>query len=338
MASGSDITATGMQTMTQVVASTDLVSATDFNNMQENIGRLLGNAQDITLGSGTSGSTYGWSQGGAGVADATTGNTITRTGAGGFKDLQDDVQAMCAFLGVSLRAGVGADVGTTTTISATTWNNTMLNIRDCWNSRFTPSSLTVSTPNNTFYSSAWGGLVNENNHGSTAMNPETLTQVTTWSFTSEANCRAFFNMGGRLGVSASRTGGSSTDQNTQWSTKLSNLGDVYINASTAGAGAGSPSGVGFYDLTTSDQQIVIYYGGANPYSNDYIQVKARVNSTTNPTQVIITTVMRDEDDNNSDASVDGTMTINARRWYPDANGSGFTPPIATPSMSTITAS
>ena len=338
MASGSTITATGMQTMTQVVAGTDLVEDTDFNNMQENIDRLLGTAQDITLGSGTGGSTYGWGQGGAGVADATTGNTITRTGAGGFKDLQDDVQAMCAFLGVSLRTGVGADVTTSTTISATTWNNTMLNIRDCWNNRFAPSTRTVGTVDSATYTSAWGGLVNEAAHGSTAMNPETLTQVTTWTFTSEANCRAFFNMGGQLGVSASRSGGTTSDQNTQWTNKLSNLGDVYINATTSGASAGTTSGKGFYELTTSNQQIVIYYGGANPYSNDYVQVNARVNSTTNPTQVIITTVMRDEDDNNSDASVDGTMTVNARRWVPDANGSGFTPPTASGSAGSISAS
>lgn len=338
MASGSAITATGMTTMTQVVAGTDNVEAADFNNMQDNIAKLFGTASDVTLGSGTGGTTYGWGQGGAGVADATAGSTITRTGAGGFKDLQDDIQAMCAFLGVSLRSGVGSDVTTSTTISATTWNNAMLNVRDCWNNRFSPNSRTVSTVASATYTSAWGGLVDESNHGSTTTHPQTLTQESTFTFTNEANCRAFFNMGGQAGVSASRTGGTTSDQNTQWTTKLSNLGDVYLGPTGSGASAGTVSGIGFYDLTTSYQEIVIYYGGANPYANDYVKVDAKVNSTTNPTVVTFKVTMYDATDNASDASVDGTMTINARRWVPDASGSGFTAPTATGAAGSVTAS
>lgn len=323
MASGSNITATGMQTMQQVVAGTDLVDNVDFNNMQENLVRLFSNAQDVTLGSGIGGTAYGWGQGGAGVADAIQGNTITRTGAGGFKDLQDDVQAMCLFLGVALRAGVGADVTTGTTISAATWNNTMLNIQDCWNNRFSPSSRTSSTDGSVNRTTAW---------------TNTLTQVTTWTFANQAICRKFFNMGGYLGMSASRTGGTSSTQNTQWTNKLSSLGDVWLTPDSCSASAGTTSGVGFYDLTTSNQQLVIYYGGATPYSNDFVKVDARVNSTTNPTQVIITTTMTDADDNAIDASVDGTLTINARRASPDANGSGFSAPVPTDGMAAISGS
>lgn len=323
MASGSDITLSGGVTMTQVVAGTDLVAAADFNNARTNVDRLMGTAQDVTTGTYTASSTYGWGQGGAGVAAASAGNTVQDTGAGGFKDLQDDVQAMCSFLGVALRTGVGSDVSTSDTISAATWNNLMLNIQDCWNSRFAPSSRTSSTDDSVTRTTQW---------------TNTLTQVTTWSFASEAVCRAFFNGGGRLGVSASRSGGTTSTQNTQWTNKFSAVGDIWLTHDTTIASAGTPDGIGFYELTASDQQLLIYYGGATPYGSDYIQVKARVDSVTNPTQVLITTVLRDEGDNAIDAPVDGTLTINARRAQPDPQTSGFSFAIPTDSMAAISGS
>ena len=323
MASGTTVTLSGGATMTQVVAGTDLVDDADFNNARTNVNTLLGTAADVTLGTYTAASTYGWGQGGVGVAAATAGTPVTVTGAGGFKDLQDDVQAMCAFLGQALRTGVGGDVTTSTTISAATWNNLMLNVKDCWDNRFSPAARTAATDAAVTRTAAW---------------TNTLTQVTTWTFASETDCRAFFNGGGGLGVSASRSGGSATTQNTQWTNKLSGIGDVWLYHDTTLAGAGTSAGLGFYELTASDQQIVIYYGGAAPYTSDYIQVKARVNSTTNPTQVIITTVLTDAGDDVLDQNVDGTLTINARRNQPDANGSGFSFPVATDSMGAISGS
>ena len=132
MASGSAVTITGGTNMTQVVAGTDTIAAADFNNARTNVNTLLSGAADVTTGTFTVANTYGWNQGGAGVSAASAGNTVQDTGAGGFKDLQDDVQAMCAFLGQSVRSGVGSDVSTSDTITAATWNNLMLNVKDCW--------------------------------------------------------------------------------------------------------------------------------------------------------------------------------------------------------------
>lgn len=310
MASGSTITLSGGTTMTQVVAGTDLVDEADFNNARANVNALLGGATDVTLGTFTASSTYGWNQGGAGVASATQGNTITATGAGGFKDLQDDVQAMCSFLGVSLRTGVGSDVDSSDVITASTWNNLMLNIQDCWNARFSPTTLTASTDGSTTFTSNW---------------TNSLVQETSWTFASEGACRAFFNGGGRLGMSSSYASGSGT-QFTQWQAKLSNLGDVFLRHDSTVAGAGTIAGLGFYELTTSNQQLVIFYGGATPYSSDYIKVEARVNSTTNPTIVYIRTTLVDAGDNVIDAPANGTLTINARRSQPSGGGFSFATP------------
>lgn len=323
MASGSSISISGGTNMTQVVAGTDLIDDVDFNNARLNVNRLLSGAQDVTLGTYTASSTYGWNQGGAGVSAASAGATVQDTGAGGFKDLQDDVQAMCAFLGVSVRSGVGTDVTTSTTIQASTWNNLMLNIQDCWNDRFGPASRTASTDGSTNRTSAW---------------TNTLTQETSWTFASEGACRAFFNGGGAVGMSASRSGGSSHDQNTQWTNKLSAVSDVFLYYNTTSASAGTSAGIGFYELTTSYQQILIYYGGSSPYTSDYIQVNAKVNSTTNPTVVYIQTKLLDAGDNVLDQNVDGTLTINARRNQPNANGSGFSFATPTDSVGSISGS
>jgi len=317
MASGSAVTITGGTNMTQVVAGSDTIAAADFNNARTNVNSLLSGAADVTLGTFTVANTYGWNQGGAGVSAASAGNTVQDTGAGGFKDLQDDVQAMCAFLGQTVRSGVGSDVSTSDTITAATWNNLMLNVKDCWDNRFSPAGRTAATDASVTRTASW---------------TNTLTQETTWTFASEGALRAYFNGGGAVGVSASRSGGTSNTQNTQWTNKLSGISDVWLYHNTTSASAGTSAGLGLYELTTAFQQIIIFYGGTSPYTSDYIQVNAKVNSTTNPTVITIQTKLRDEGDNVLDEAVDGTLTINARRYQPNASGSGFS--FATPTDST----
>jgi|TARA_R110000803_G_scaffold95189_2_gene162976 hypothetical protein len=321
MASGSSYTVSGGTTMTGVVTG-DTVDDLDFTNARTNVNTLMANAADVTLGTYTASSTKGWGQGGAGVANASAGSNVAVSGAGGFKDLQDDVQAMCAFLGITLRANVNTDVTTSTNITAATWTNLMLNVQDCWNDRFGPSSTTVSTDGSATRTTSWTG---------------TLNQVTTWTFASEAVCRGFFNGGGKLGVSGSYTG-SSGAQYTAHANRLSGMGNFAMWYNSAGADAGTSQGKGFYELSTSYQELWSYYGASSPYSNDYIKVFGKVNSTTNPTIVSIQTTLVDATDGVIDASATGTLTLNARRYQPDANGSGFSFAVPTDGVGAITGS
>lgn len=325
MASGANITLSGGTTMRQVVAGTDSIEADDFNKPNQNNDFLLDTAQDVTLGTFTESNTYGWGQGGTGVSNAAISAKVLATGASGaFKDLQDDVQAACAFLGISLRTGVGTDVTTTDSVTAQTWNNLMLNIEDCWNARFSPASTTESTDGSTAaFTSTW---------------TNTLTCETSWTFANENECRAFFNGGGGVGISVSRGADQSGTQNDTWEARIDNLGDVFLKHDTCTAGAGTIAGVGFYELTATDQQLVIYYGAASPYGSDYIRVLGRVDSITNPTIVYITTELVDAGDNVIDAPVTVDVTINARRSQPDASGSGFSFPVPTDAPGTITGS
>ena len=324
MASGSTVTMTGATNMTQVVSG-DVIDDADFNNMRTNIGLMMGTAADVQLSAGGAfdyTTAYGWGQGGAGVSSVSAGEVVDATSANGFKDLQDDIQAMCAFLGETLRTNVGTDVTSSTTISATTWSNCMLNVKDCWDDRFSPSSETISTDASKTFTSSW---------------TNTLTQETTWTFSNENDCRAFFNGGGKLGISGSYTG-SSGDQFTAHANRLSGMGDFFMQYDQSTASAGTASGIGFYELATSYQQLWIYYGASSPYSNDYIKVEGKVNSVTNPTVVTLKTELVDATDNVIDAAATGTLTLNCRRHQPDANGSGFSFPVPTDSMGNITGS
>jgi hypothetical protein len=346
MASGSTITSGGMTTMTQVVAGTDTVAPADFNNARTNVDALLGNAADVTLGTYTANSTYGYTQGGAGVSAASSGGLVYADNAtGGFKRLQDDVQSLCAFLGQTVRTGVGSDVTTATTVSATTWNNLMLNIKDCWDNRFSPASTSNVTDASVNRTTAW---------------TSSLTEVTTWTFASEAACRAFFNAGGALGVSSSRAGGSASTQNTDWTNLLSAMGTVLMNYNTTTASSGTSAGIGFYELTTSDQQLFIKYG-SGAYASNYYRLQGKVNSTTNPTVITLTSTWFDpytaaaaaaadgaigpdgvpstgDDAAGYTDSIDGTLTLSAIRKQPNANGSSIAITAPTDSMGAISGS
>jgi hypothetical protein len=236
MPSGSSYTVSGGTTMTGV-ATGDIIEDGDFNNMRTNINTLMGSAADVTTGTYTASNTYGWGQGGAGVNAASPSGLIYADNAtGGFKRLQDDIQAMCAFLGVSVRSGVGSDVADGDSITAATFTNLMLNVQDCWNNRFSPAARSTSTDSSKTYTSSWN---------------TTLTQETTFTFANEGLLRAYFNGGGRIGFSASRASGSSTTQNTNWTNTLSAMGDALLLHDTGAGSSGTNAGIGFYELTTS---------------------------------------------------------------------------------------
>jgi len=50
----------------------------DFNNARTNVNNLLANAQDVTLGTYTASSTFGYTQGGVGVSAASAWFNLCR--------------------------------------------------------------------------------------------------------------------------------------------------------------------------------------------------------------------------------------------------------------------
>lgn len=339
MASGSEYTVSGGTTMTGVVAG-DVIDDADFNNARTNVNLLMGSAADVTLGTYTASSTYGWGQGGAGVSAASAGGLVYADNAtGGFKRLQDDVQAMCAFLGISVRTGVGTDVADGDTITATTWTNLMLNIQDCWNARFSVASDTGATGDSSTFTSQWSS---------------SLSAEATFTFASEAACRAYFNGGGKVGFTSSRSGGSSTTQNTNWTDTLSALGNYQLKHDTSYAASGTNSGIGFYELGTSYATLWTKFGSGS-YASNFFRVEGKINSTTNPTVITLKATWSDPhaegagalgpdgqastgDEGYGNDYIDGTITLNGNTFTPNASGSGFSFTAPTVSVGTITGS
>lgn len=137
-------------------------------------------------------------------------------------------------------------------------------------------------------------------------------QVTV-TFTTALQARYFFNAGGQIRFQASRTGTASNTKDTEWTNMLGNgttpsgMGTIYFNHTETGTvpgtsavgRTGTGSSIGFYDLTTANQQIYITTAAAGVYvENDY-NIQARLNSNfgsgTEPTQIIFTIQFRDDD-------------------------------------------
>jgi len=322
MPSGPTLTVSGGTTMQEVVTG-DIILATDFNNPRTNMNTLLNTSADVTLGTYTESSVFGWGQGGAGVAAATSGELVLATGAAGaFKDLQDDVQAACLFLGITPRTGTGSDVVASDQITAADWTDLMRDVKDVWDGRFSPAAWTETISSTLAYTASW---------------TNSIQCESTFTWGTEAACRAYFNGGGRVGISAALTNGTTT-QDTQWSTKLSNMGTAEINYNDLTAGVTVSTWQGFYELTDTYQTVLQYFGGVSPYTNDYVQIEARVDSTTNPTIIYMRTTMLDADDGVIDDPVTGDITVTAHAFTPAASGSGFSFTAPTITAGTLTGS
>ena len=291
MASGSTYAISGGTNMVGVVAG-DVIDDADFNNARANVDKLLGTPADHPLGTYTASSIYGINEGGAGVNAASAGGLVYADNAtGGFKRLQDDVQLLCAFYGITVRSNVGSDVTSSTTITATTWTNLMLNIQDIWNNRFSaPSSL---------------GIYGQSESRSSTWNTE-IEQTMTFTWASEAECRAWFNMGCGVGINARVEGSGYNSQTSNWASLLNAMSSVVMGPSTSEGSSGTNAGLGFYEMSTSYQLLWTKYG-SGAYASNYVKVYGKVNSTTNPTTVDIKSVFTDPYTAAAAAAADGAV-------------------------------
>lgn len=90
------------------------------------------------------------------------------------------------------------------------------------------------------------------------------TATVTMTFASADQARFFWNAGGRVFFSSSRTGGAATAQNTSWSNLLSAVGTINY------------SGVQIYNLVSSNVLIFTTTAGS-PYASNTFTIRARSN-------------------------------------------------------------
>ena len=94
------------------------------------------------------------------------------------------------------------------------------------------------------------------------------------AFSNEAHRNPFFNAGGSIYFTASRSGGAQMTQNTDWTNLLSAMGTIQMNF-IANQQAGTTTGLGMYDLTTSYQTIYTK-AGLVAYHINFYKIEAQV--------------------------------------------------------------
>lgn len=105
----------------------------------------------------------------------------------------------------------------------------------------------------------------------------TRTQTVTATFTSWDAIRYFFNAGGKVRFSFSFTGTPDNTTETNWVAMAGAVGNVSFGyTSTSSSGGVGSSSAGFYDLTTSNQQVYSYVPSG--YTTEQYRIDARLNA------------------------------------------------------------
>lgn len=149
------------------------------------------------------------------------------------------------------------------------------------------------------------------------------TRTTSWNntvrhsftidFGSANNARYFFNSGSQLRFNASRSGGSSTSQNTSWTNLLSSMGTVIYNVNGSTASSGTTSLIGFYSLKNVPQTVFTKTGTAAYTGNDYtITMSCDVTDNLSGTAryIYVAVYFNDDYTGSFGDSVTGTLTHN----------------------------
>jgi hypothetical protein len=114
-----------------------------------------------------------------------------------------------------------------------------------------PGQSTITSPTSQVRSTAWANSVS---------------CTLTVTFTTADQARYFWNSGGRIRLASSRTGGSSTAQNTAWSSLLDAVGAADFSATSSTLSA--------YSLTSSYQTWKTS-GSSSPYLNNNYRIQIR---------------------------------------------------------------
>lgn len=93
-----------------------------------------------------------------------------------------------------------------------------------------------------------------------------------WANSNDA--RYWFNSGGKVRISASRSGGAATNQNTKWTDLLAAMGTQSFGAATPNTGTSPNDGTNWYRTTSTFQT---YYTGtaSSPYGANNVKLQAR---------------------------------------------------------------
>ena len=283
----------------------DSITAADWDVVRNNIVLITGTAEDSTQ--------EGWGQSWS-VFNPSAGATITDTNT---NDIINAAQDIAVYTGAT---NAISDVSNGATIQDTDLNNTQTTVTNGYNSRTTAASsyLSQEAKDTSSRTASWS---------------TTVTHDVSVAFSSEAVRNAYFNAGGSIYFTASRSGGSSTNQNTDWSNMLSAMGTIKMNFAQVTASSGSTTSLGMYDLTTS-YQTIFEKSGSGAYSTNYYKIQAQA-----PNSSSIRFLITFGDSHTGRGyfdSVDGTLSSVVGNFRPNSGTlpNGFNVTVATPTYTT----
>lgn len=290
-----------LSTMTARSAG-DSITAADWDIVRNNILLISGTATGSQEGYGQSFSVYNP----ASAATISASNT---------NDIINAAQDLATYVGASV---VSSDVSSGNSIQEDDLNNIQTTVTNAYNNRFSADSSYLSTEAkiDSTRTASWN---------------TTVTHNFTVDFSDDNHAKHFFNAGGKITFSASRSSGSSNDQNTDWTNLLSAMGTVKLGYTSVTASSGSNTGSrGFYDLTSSFQEIFIK-AGSGSYSSNYYQIQAKYDSSTATISFQVSFADAHTGRGYFD-SVDGTLQHNVGQERPNSGTlpNGYTITVATP--------
>lgn len=267
----------------------DIISATDYNNIQTKISNVM------STGSGNTG--YGQP---LNSSAASVGNTVTKA--------QWDALRYDVYNALYHQTGSAPSINTVAIGDVIRYGAANPNFQyDTLANTATSNRFNIGTGQ--FFTSA---LQSASRTSSWSVGVQATATV---SFNNANEARWFFNSGGKIRFTSSRSGGASTAQNNAWSSLLSSSGTQVFGGNT-------PT-INFYNLTSSYQTFYLVASSA-PYSSNNYRLEALCNVSNNSSgtatsltfRITWTDSYRDPDDiygspsrTAPDDIVDGTLSL-----------------------------
>lgn len=268
-------------------ASGQTIAAADYNSFVSTFNAVWG------TGSGNSG--YGQSNT---LTTVATSATVSAT----------EWSTMISRLNSALTHQAGAGSGITSPVTGnviTAISTLSQKITDSSTNRLNFNS-TRGTPATSNYDATWSSST-----------PGAFQQVRTITFASADQARYFFNAGGQIGIALSvPAGGSDNNKELDWTTLTgTNVGTLNIrHADNGRTGTGGTltanTAIGFYQLTSTDQQALSVASTTAAYTLNTIQILVKCNVASNASGgATVITVTINHNDGAADNNATGAGTL-----------------------------
>jgi len=282
-----------------------LIQAVDYNTFAQGGASPDANVANINTIWGVGTLDKGWGQSTT-LSTVAAPSTVTATQ---WSDMFSRFTSIASQTNTTVTAIANPTVGDTIALK----NNFSTNLTSCFTNRNNAAAVgsTITASGVATRSTPWN---------------TTLTATHTITFATAAAARYFFNAGGRITWAGARSGGSATSENTAWSDLLTACGTLNFTTGTstqaiAGTsytgttktgGSGSPATylttVGFYDLTTSDQEVFKQLDSTYLYTSNFVSINIKANAAAGSATVVTITVVFSDPHTRFPDAIDGTLT------------------------------